>query len=102
MSDTPARLTAVRRPPRRALAALAAALAGALALVMAPAQAIVDVSQVTLVGPDGSLSPLAIPTAPPAGRAATPAAAASDALLASSMTRARTAAGGVPERGSVA
>jgi polyhydroxybutyrate depolymerase len=102
MSDTPARLPSAFRPPRRGLAALAAALAGALALAMDPAQAIVDVSQVTLVGPDGSLSPLAIPTAPPAGRVATPAAAASDALLASSMMRARTAAGGVPERGSVA
>jgi len=102
MSDSPARPPSAFRSPRRGLAALAAALAGALALAVDPAQAIVDVSQVTLVGPDGSLSPLAIPTAPPAGRSATPAAAASDALLASSMTRARTAAGGVPERGSVA
>jgi hypothetical protein len=41
---------------------------------MDPAQAIVDVSQVTLVGPDGSLSPLAIPAA---GHIAAPAAAAS-------------------------
>jgi len=102
MSDIPARPPAVRRPPRRALAALVAAFAGALALAVAPAQAIVDVSQVTLVGPDGSLSPLAIPAASAAGRVLTPAAAASDALLASSMMRARTAAGDVPERGSVA
>ncbi|MFL6628666.1 MAG: hypothetical protein ACJ8G1_19650, partial [Vitreoscilla sp.] len=79
MSDTPARPTFAFRLPRRGLAALAAALAGALALATDPALAIVDVSQVTLVGPDGSLSPLAIPTAPPVGRAA----AASDALLAS-------------------
>ena len=100
MSDTSARPPTALRPSRRGLATLAAALAGALALAMAPAQAIVDVSQVTLVGPDGSLSPLAIPVAP--GRVAIPAAAASDALLSSSMTRARTDGGDVPERGSVA
>jgi len=99
MSDSSARPPTAFRPPRRGLTALVAAFVGALALAMDPAQAIVDVSQVTLVGPDGSLSPLAIPAA---GRIAAPAAAASDALMASSMTRARTAAGDVPERGSVA
>ena len=81
---------------------LAAALVGALALAMDPAQAIVDVSQVTLVGPDGSLSPLALPAVSASARVATSAGAASDALLASSMTRARTSASGSPERGNPA
>ena len=104
MPDTFNRPPFAHRPLRRGLAALAAALVGALALAMDPAQAIVDVSQVTLVGPDGSLSLLALP-AGVATHSATPAAmagAASDALLSSPMTRARTAAGATPERGNLA
>ena len=101
MPDIPARPPQALRPPRRVLAALAAALVGALALAGDPAQAIVDVSQVTLLGPDGNLSALALPASAPA-RPAAPGGAASDALLASSMTEARTSAGRVPERGNPA
>jgi len=102
MPDIPARSPSAFSPPRRGLAALAAALLAALTLAVDPAQAIVDVSQVTLVGPDGSLSPLALPVAPAPARVAAPGGAASDALLASSMMRARTAAGRVPEHGNPA
>jgi hypothetical protein len=97
MTELPARSPAIRPA---SLAALACALVGALALAMDPAQAIVDASAVTLLGPDGT--PLR-PSAP--ARAATPeamAGAASDALLASSMLRARTSTGAMPERGNVA
>ncbi len=97
MPDQPIRPSTARPALRRGLAALAAALVGALSLAMAPAEAIVDVSQVTLVGPDGSLSPLALPAS-----AAARGSAASDALLASPMHLARTSSGGTPERGNPA
>ena len=101
MRDTPGSpLTAARRRPR-GLAALAIALAGSLVLAMGPAQAIVDVSAVTLVDPDITLITAApAPSASAAARSA--AGAASNALLATSMMRARTSAGGMPERGSIA
>ena len=82
------------------LAALACALVGALALAMDPAQAIVDASAVTLLGPEGAPATASAPA-----RAATPeamAGAASDALQASSVLRARTSTGAMPERGNVA
>jgi len=85
----------------RGLAALVAALVGALALAMDPAQAIVDVSAVTLVDPDANL--LTPVPAAASGAARASASAASDALLATSMMlRARTSSGTMPERGSVA
>ena len=105
MADIPARTSPAQGSPRRRLAALACALAGALALAMGPAQAIVDVSAVTLLGPDGNPVLDPVPAAPVPARTAAAAAmagAASDALLASSMMRARTAGGAMPERGSVA
>ncbi|MFL6697360.1 MAG: alpha/beta hydrolase family esterase [Vitreoscilla sp.] len=88
-------------PARRSrLASLACALAGALALAlsMAPAQAVVDVGAVTLLGPDG------VPASAPAHQVMPEAvaSAASDALLGSSMLGARTSAGAMPERGNVA
>ena len=101
MRDTPGSpLTAARRRPR-GLAALAIALAGSLVLAMGPAQAIVDVSAVTLVDPAITLITAApAPSASAAARSA--AGAASNALLATSMMRARTSSGGMPERGSIA
>ena len=91
------------RPIRRGLAVLALALAAVLALGMGPAQAIVDVSAVTLVDLDALA---ATPAASAAARGTSPqamAGAASNALLASSsMMRAHTVAGAMPERGNVA
>ena len=84
----------------RGMAALVLALAGALALATDPAQAIVDVSAVTLVDPDANL--LATPASAASGTARGSAGAASNALLASSMTGARTSSGPMPERGSLA
>ena len=78
------------------LFALAGAMALAMALAMAPAQAIVDASAVSLLGPDGT------PVVASAQAAEAMAGAASDALLASPMLRARTSAGAMPERGNVA
>jgi polyhydroxybutyrate depolymerase len=83
----------------RGLAALAVLLAGALAVLMGPAQAIVDVSAVTLVDPDANLL---APATPASGPSRSAAGAASNALLSMSMMRARTSAGGMPERGSLA
>jgi len=99
MNDTPRHPPPARRPFRRGLAALAIVLIGAAGLAMDPAQAVVDVSAVTLVGPDGAPAP-----APAPARAAAPALAgsAAEALLATSVIRARTAAGTMPERGNLA
>ncbi len=97
MTEHPARPLPAHR---RRIAALACALAGVLALAMAPAQAIVDVSAVTLLGPEGQ----SVTTSAPMRAATTEsmAGAASDALLASPMLRARTSTGAMPERGNVA
>jgi polyhydroxybutyrate depolymerase len=92
---------ACRLPARRSrFAALACALASALVLAALPARAIVDVSAVTLLGLEGAPVP-----ASASARTAAPeamASAASDALLASSVLRARTSTGAMPERGNVA
>jgi polyhydroxybutyrate depolymerase len=95
MSPHPARPLSLRPSW---LAALACALAAALAAL--PARAIIDVSAVTLLGPEGAPASGAAPArpAPPEAMAS----AASDALLASSVLRARTSMGGMPERGNVA
>ena len=74
------------------------ALAGALALATDPAQAIVDVSAVTLVDPDANLL---APATLASGASRSAAGAASDALLSTSMMRARTSSGAMPERGSL-
>ena len=86
-----------RRPLRGGLAALAVALAGALGMAMDPAQAIVDVSAVTLVGEGDGPAPAASASA----RSATPQAA-SDALLSTSALHDRMMAGAMPERGNPA
>ena len=99
MSQPPGRPSKVLGRLRRGVAALAVALAGAFALAMAPAQAIVDVSAVTLVDPDANLL---APATPASGVPRPAAGAASDALLATSMMRARTSSGAMPERGSLA
>ena len=104
MIDTPPRPSPAKRTHRSGLAALACALFGALAMSMDPAQAIVEAGAVTLLGPDGATAAVTIPASASA-RAATPeamAGAASDALLASSMLRARTSAGAMPDYGNVA
>ena len=104
MTDTPPRSSSAKRADRSGLAALACALVGALAMAMDPAQAIVEAGAVTLLGPDGTPAPVTIPASASA-RAATPeamAGAASDALLASSVLRARTSTGAMPEYGNVA
>ncbi len=93
MTPAPADPPSPPRPLRRLLAALAVALAGAAGLATDPAQAIVDVSAVTLVSPPGE----AVSTA---ARGPAPAAAASEALLSTSGLRVAT--GAMPERGSVA
>jgi polyhydroxybutyrate depolymerase len=100
MSQTTGRPSQATGRLQRGMAALVMALLGTLALAMAPAQAIVDVSAVTLVDPDANL----LSPAPPAasGPARTSAGAASNALLATSMMRARTSSGAMPERGSLA
>jgi polyhydroxybutyrate depolymerase len=94
-------LTAPPRLYRRRgfrLGALAVVLAGLLGLAMAPARALVDASAVTLVDADGNAA-----SAPARGAAPDAlAAAASDALLATPLARARTSAGAMPERGSLA
>ncbi len=104
MSENTGRPPHAPRRLHRGLAALAVALAGALALVTSPAEAIVDVSAVTLVDPAVDLlSP--IPASASAGASAAArisAGAASNALLATSMLRARTSSGAMPERGSIA
>ena len=106
MSHTTGRLPPASRPRRRGLALLALALGGALAVAMDPAQAIVDASAVTLVGTGTSPASAggAAASAPArrhaAGDAAGPAA--SDVLITSSLVRARTASGPMPERGNVA
>jgi polyhydroxybutyrate depolymerase len=88
-------------PARRSrFAALACALAGALALAALPARAIVDVSDVTLLGVEGAAVPASASARTVAPEAM--ASAASDALLASSVLRARTSTGAMPERGNVA
>ena len=100
MSDTTGSPLPVARLRPRGLAAFAVALVGSLVLAMGPAQAIIDVSAVTLVDPDVTLitaSPVPSPAA-----AARAAAGASTALLATSMLRARTSSGSMPERGSIA
>lgn len=104
MSDHPGRSPLATRRLHRGLAMLAVALAGALALVTAPAEAIVDVSAVTLVDPAVDLlAPIPVTASPGASAAArTSAVAASNALLATSMMRARTSSGTMPERGSIA
>ena len=108
MIPTPRRppLAPAPRPIRRGLAALALALVGALAVAMDPALAIVDVSAVTLVDADADHVLQATPAASASGRSASAqamAGAASDALLAtSSLMRAHTVAGAMPERGNVA
>ena len=79
------------------LALLACALAGLLALAALPAQAIVDGSAVTLLGFEGAPAPASAPAGATAADAM--ASAASDALLASSVVRARTSMGAMPERG---
>jgi polyhydroxybutyrate depolymerase len=81
----PASLSALRR---LGLAALAMGLGGALALMMEPAQALVDASAVTLMGIEAN----PVPVAPVA---------ASEALAATSMMRSRSATAW-PERGNVA
>ena len=106
MIHTIGRSLLATRPLRRGLAALALVLAGALALAMDPAQAIVDVSAVTLLDAEANPLIVAAPAASASARAVRPqamAGAASDALLASSsMMRAHTVAGAMPERGNVA
>ena len=106
MIHTTGRPLFATRPLRRGLGALAFVLAGALALSMGPAQAIVDVSAVTLLDAEANPPAMAMPAASASARAARPqtmAGAASDALLASSsMMRAHTAAGAMPERGNLA
>ncbi len=82
------------------LALLACALVGMLALAALPAQAVVDVSAVTLLGLEGAPVPASAPAAATAADAM--ASAASDALLASSVVRARTSMGAMPERGNPA
>jgi polyhydroxybutyrate depolymerase len=82
------------------LALLACALAGLLALAALPARAVVDVSAVTLLGLEGAPAPASTPAAATAAEAM--ASAASDAMLASSVRRARTSMGAMPERGSIA
>ena len=104
MTDTPPRPPSAKRAHHSGLAALACALLGALAMAMDPAQAIVEAAAVTLVSSDGTPAPATIPASASA-RAGTPeamAGAASDALLASSMLRARTSTGAMPEHGNVA
>jgi len=102
MNDAPASPPTARRPLRRGLAALALALVGALGMSMDPAEAIVDVSAVTLVvGEDGSPALAASASA----RSTTPqaqASAASDALLSTSAMHDRMMAGAMPERGNPA
>jgi polyhydroxybutyrate depolymerase len=82
------------------LALLACALAGLLALAALPARAVVDVSAVTLLGLEGAPAPASTPAAATAAEAM--ASAASDAMLASSVRRARTSMGAMPERGNIA
>jgi len=82
------------------LALLACALAGMLALAALPARAIVDVSAVTLLGPEGAPGSASAPAGAAAPEAL--ASAASDAMLASSVRRARTSMGAMPERGNIA
>ena len=104
MSDHSRRPLLATRRLHRGLAALGVALAGTLALVTAPAEAIVDVSAVTLVDPAVDLlAPIPVIASAGASAAArTSAVAASNALLATSMLRARTNSGTMPERGSIA
>ena len=103
MSHPTRRLQHATRPLHRGLAALAIALGGVLALLMDPAQAIVDARAVTLVGADAGPSTIVVPVASPSARAtAAGAAAASDAVMTSSLVRARTTTGPMPERGNVA
>ncbi len=90
------------RPRPRGLAALAVVLVATLVLAMGPAQAIIDVSAVTLIDPDVTLITASPAPGPAAAAAARAAAGASNALLATSMLRARTNSGGMPERGSFA
>jgi polyhydroxybutyrate depolymerase len=97
MNDPARRSAPAPRLLRRGLVALAVALAG-LVLGTGPAQAIVDVSAVTLVDPEVNL----LVPAPGSSTARGAAAAASDALLATPMLHARTSAGNMPERGSLA
>ena len=78
------------------LALLACALAAGATLAALPAHAIVDASAVTLLAADDTPAP--VPPAVPQAMAG----AASDALLASPMLRARTSAGAMPERGNMA
>jgi len=100
MSHPARRLQHATRPLHRSLAALAIVLGGALALLMDPAQAIVDARAVTLVGVDAGPSTIVVPAASTSARAA--AEAASDAVMTSSLVRARTTTGPMPERGNVA
>jgi polyhydroxybutyrate depolymerase len=100
MSDTTGSPLPATRPRPRGLGAFAVALAGSLLLAMAPARAVIDVSAVTLVDPDVTL--ITASPAPSASAAARAAAGASNALLATSMLRARTSSGRMPERGSIA
>ena len=105
MRETTGRPLPANRPLHRGLAALAIALGAALALLMDPAQAIVDARAVTLVGADANPAPVLVLAASAAARAtpvdvASPAA--SDAVVASSLVRASAATGPMPERGNVA
>ena len=103
MNHTPGRLPPANRPRHRGRAAFALALASALTLPVGPAQAIVDASAVTLVDSAGNPLPAGGPAASAAARgpaAEAAPAAASDAT--SSLARARTPAGALPERGNVA
>jgi polyhydroxybutyrate depolymerase len=105
MRETTGRPLPANRLLHRGLAALAIALGAALALLVDPAQAIVDASAVTLVGADASPLPVALLAASAPARA-TPVdaagAAASDALITASLVRARATAQPMPERGNVA
>jgi polyhydroxybutyrate depolymerase len=103
MSRTTGRLLPAKRPLHRSLAALAIALAGLMALRVDPAHAIVDASAVTLVGTNANPSPgVVLAASAPARAPAVEPAGASEALVTSSLVRARNTTGPMPERGNLA